>query len=142
MQLLENTLDIDSLLFALVTAPTLFGIAHHVDHVIRGNHVGWPLTPEVNAFTYSLAIYPAVALGLYLTVTDRVDVGYWAGLLFVGFLLVALSHLGPWAVEPPTDVVGPYANPLAGYAAFAVLLALLASLFLGTAVAARRWYRA
>lgn len=41
-------------LFVLV--PAMLGAAPHIDHIIRGNHVGWPLTPEVNPVTYSLAI--------------------------------------------------------------------------------------
>ncbi len=50
---------------ALTVMPTALGAAHHIGHVIRGNHVGWPLTSEVNPFTYSLAIYPLLATGLY-----------------------------------------------------------------------------
>ena len=53
------------LFYLFVLAPTLLGAAHHIDHSIRGNHVGWPLTPEVNAFTYSLGIYPLLAGSLY-----------------------------------------------------------------------------
>jgi hypothetical protein len=38
--------------------PALFlAIGHHIDHVLRGNAVGWPLTDEVNGFTASLSIY-------------------------------------------------------------------------------------
>jgi len=71
--------DLTPLVALFIVLPTVLGAAHHVDHVVRGNHVGWPLTPEVNPFTYSLAIYPLVAVSLYLTVTDRVDAGYLAG---------------------------------------------------------------
>ena len=39
------------LLSLLVVAATLLGAAHHIDHVVRGNHVGWPLTAHVNPFT-------------------------------------------------------------------------------------------
>jgi hypothetical protein len=35
----------------------------HVDHVVRHNAVGWPLTDQVNAFTASLGIYPVIAAG-------------------------------------------------------------------------------
>ena len=31
---------------------------HHVDHVLRVDHSGWPFLPEVTPFTFSLAIYP------------------------------------------------------------------------------------
>jgi hypothetical protein len=43
--------------------------------------------------------------------------------------------LGPWGVEPPQDVVVPYSDPLTGYLAFGVVLALIAS------VVAKRVYR-
>jgi hypothetical protein len=127
--------------FLLVLAPTLLGAAHHVDHVIRGNHVGWPVTPEINPFTYSLAIYPLLAASLYLTVTDRVDAGYWAGFLGFSAGMLAFFHVSPWAVEPPRDVMVPYEAPLAGYLAFGILLALIASTVLGSAYAGVLWYR-
>ncbi len=66
----DTTLTRTFSLFVLV--PTLLGVAHHVDHIVRSNHVGWPITPEMNAFTYSLAIYPLLAISLYLTLTRRV----------------------------------------------------------------------
>jgi 1,4-dihydroxy-2-naphthoate octaprenyltransferase len=33
-------------------------LVHHADHVLRVDHSGWPFTPEVSPFTFSLAIYP------------------------------------------------------------------------------------
>jgi hypothetical protein len=128
--------------FVFVAVPTLLGVAHHVDHVVRGNHVGWPLTPEVNAFTYSLAIYPLLAVSLYLTLTRRVDARYWAGFFAASAAMLAFLHLSPWAVEPPQDVMVPYANPFAGYLAFAIVLALIASVAIGSVYGAVLWYRA
>jgi hypothetical protein len=129
------------LFYLFVVLPTVLGAAHHVDHIVRGNHVGWPLTPEVNPFTYSLAIYPLLAISLYLTVTDRVDAGYWAGFLAFSAGMLAYFHVSPWAVEPPQDVIVPYEDPLFGYLAFGILLALIASVVLGSAYAAVLWYR-
>jgi hypothetical protein len=131
----------DATLLAVLVAATGLGLAHHVDHVVRGNHVGWPLTGEVNPFTYSLAIYPAVALGVYLTLSERVGTGYWAGLLSVSALLLAWVHLSPWAVEPPADVVGPHASPVVGWAAFALLVALVTVVSVGAVYALVRWRR-
>lgn len=129
------------LFLVFLAVPTLLGAAHHVDHVVRGNHVGWPVTGEVNSFTYSLSIYPMLAVSLYLTVTERVGARYWAGFLAFSAAMLAYFHVSPWAVEPPQDVVVPYANPLAGYVAFGVLLALIASVVLGSVYAAVLWHR-
>jgi len=56
--------DLTPLFYLFVVLPTVLGAPHHIDHVIRGNHVGWPLTPHVNPFTYSLALYPLLAVSL------------------------------------------------------------------------------
>lgn len=128
-------------LYALAAVPTALGVAHHVDHVIRGNHVGWPLTPDVNPFTYSLAIYPLIAAGLYLTATDRAGYRFWSVFFAFSAAMLAYFHVSPWAVEPPRDVILPYADPAVGYFAFAVLLALIASVAVGSAYAAVRWRR-
>ncbi|MDY6819078.1 MAG: hypothetical protein SVG88_10495 [Halobacteriales archaeon] len=129
------------LFYLVVLLPTLLGLAHHIDHIIRGNHVGWPITPHVNPFTYSLVIYPLIVIGVYLTVTDRVGVRYWTGVFGFSAVLLAYVHISPWAIEPPADVIGPYANPLVGYAAFVILLALIASVGVGTLYVAVLWYR-
>jgi uncharacterized membrane protein len=126
------------LLFGLAT---LLGLAHHVDHVIRGNHVGWPITPMVNPFTYSLAIYPLVVLGFVLSLTDRAGSGYWSVVMTLGGAMLLFFHLSPWAVEPPRDVVLPYSNPTLGYVAFAVLLLLIGVVFLGAGYSVVLWWR-
>lgn len=35
-------------LYALILIALVLALGHHLDHIIRGNHVGWPLTGEVN----------------------------------------------------------------------------------------------
>lgn len=125
----------------LVVTATLLGMAHHIDHVVRGNHVGWPITPHVNPFTYSLVIYPLLAVGVYLTLTDREAIRYWLGFLTVSAAMLAYFHISPWAIEPPGDVILPYANPAFGYLAFAILLALIAAVSLGAVYAGVLWYR-
>lgn len=132
---------VDRRLYALVVLATGLGAGHHVDHLVRGNHLGWPLTPEVTAFTYSLAVYPVIAVGLYLTLRGRVGVGYWAVVSLAALLLVATAHFGPVAVEPPRDVVGPYENALVGYLALGWLLGFVGVLLLATGYAASRWRR-
>ena len=49
-------------LYGLTDLAATLSLAHHVDHVIRHNAVGWPVTGEVNAFTMSLIIYPIIIL--------------------------------------------------------------------------------
>ena len=126
---------VDRRLLGLIALSTLLGIGHHADHLVRGNHVGWPVTPEVNAFTFSLVIYPLIAVGLLLTVTDRVGIRYWLAVAAGGLAMLAAVHLGPWAIEPPADVIGPYGSPLLGYTAFAWLLGLLGALLATTVYA-------
>ena len=136
----ENTsLTRALLLFAVV--PTTLGAAHHVDHIIRGNHVGWPITSHVNPFTYSLAIYPLIAVGLYLTLSGRAGNRYWAGFFAFSAAMLAYFHVSPWAVEPPGDVILPYADPAVGYLAFVVLLALIAAASLSAVYAILLVYR-
>lgn len=35
-------------------------LGHHIYHVIRTDHVGWPLTVHLTPFTYSSGIYPLI----------------------------------------------------------------------------------
>ena len=126
--------------YPFVLVPTGLGVAHHIDHIVRGNHVGWPITPEVTAFTYSLAIYPLLAISSYLTLTRRVGARYWAGFFAFSAAVLAHVHISPWAVEPPQDVMVPYANPIVGYLAFGIVLALIASVVIGSIYGAVLWY--
>jgi hypothetical protein len=133
--------NLTPLFFLFVLVPTLLGVAHHVDHVVRGNHVGWPVTDHVNEFTFSLAIYPLLAASLLLSRYKRVAARYWAGFFALNAAVLAYFHVSPWAIEPPQDVIGPYANPAFGYLAFVVLLALIASVVVGSAYAATLYRR-
>ena len=39
---------------------TFISILHHIDHILRYDHSGWPFKPNVNAFTFSLVVYPII----------------------------------------------------------------------------------
>ena len=117
-------------LYGLVLLATFMSLGHHVDHVLRGNHTGWPLTPEPTPFTYSFGFYPLIAVGLYLYKKERVGAGFWAVLSAVGILFVGLTHFGPLAAEPPADILSPYESAIAGWLALSWLVAFL--LILGT----------
>jgi hypothetical protein len=125
----------------LVAVVTLLGLAHHVDHIVRGNHVGWPLTPRVTGFTYSLVVYPLIALGAYLWVRGRAGPGYWALLSAAGFAFVGLTHLGPFALEPPRDIIEVYPSRALGWAAFGLLVVFLTALAAAAAYATALWQR-
>lgn len=140
-ELPTNDTSLTRAFYVFVLVPTMLGAAHHIDHIIRGNHVGWPLTPEVNPFTYSLAIYPLLAISLYLTLTRRVEARYWAGFFAFSAGMLAYFHISPWAVEPPQDVMVPYANPVVGYLAFGIVLALIASVVIGSVYGIVLWYQ-
>ena len=42
-----------------------FGFLHHIDHVLRVDHSGWPFRPDVNPFTFSLLAYPILLFALF-----------------------------------------------------------------------------
>jgi hypothetical protein len=88
-----------------------------------------------------LAIYPLIAVGLLLSVTGRAGARYWTVVMTLGAGMLVVFHVSPWAVEPPTDVILPYSNPVFGYVAFAVLLALIGVVSLGAVYSARVWRR-
>lgn len=52
----DSASSVDRRLYGLIVLSTVFGIGHHIDHIIRGNHVGWPLIPEVK-FVYSVRLW-------------------------------------------------------------------------------------
>jgi hypothetical protein len=66
---------------------TIFSFFHHVDHVVWGNHSGWPFEEELTPLTFSLLIYALLLPGLYLTWRGRLMAGYW---LFAAAVLLAL----------------------------------------------------
>ena len=55
----------NSVLYGLIALATLMSVGHHVDHIIQGNHVGWPITARPTPFSYSRGVYPLILLGLY-----------------------------------------------------------------------------
>jgi hypothetical protein len=92
----------------------LFGTLHHLDHLLRGNHVGWPATSEINPFTYSLMAYPFFVLGLAAMTRGRVWAGYWLVYGLAALALVGTTHfVPPLIAEPAQDIYGPYLEPSA-----------------------------
>lgn len=126
-------------LYLLIAAAVALSLVHHLDHVVRGA-TGWPVTDEVNPFTYSLAVYPVIALQVLLSVRGLVGPRSWSFLSVGGALFVTAVHVGPAAGDLVTAIPGQYASPVVGVAAVALLAALVAVL-VGTAVYERRLVR-
>lgn len=125
----------------LIVLAAVLSLGHHLDHVLRGTHVGWPLVQEVTPFTYSLVVYPLLLLGLALSRTGWAGPGFWLLLSGTGVAFLAAVHLGPGALEPPGDIVSGYAAAPVGWLALAELLALLGVLLAHAAYAGRAWHR-
>ncbi len=120
---------------------TFFGILHHVDHVVRGNHSGWPFQDAVTPFTFSLLIYALLLPGLYLTWRGRLMARYWLFTAAVLFIVVTLAHfVGAEREAPIRDIYGVYDSPAWGFLALADLWAIFVSLALlaGVAIHSRR----
>jgi predicted anti-sigma-YlaC factor YlaD len=113
---------------------TFFGLLHHADHVLRVNHSGWPFLAEVTPFTYSLAVYPLIAVLLWARGWPRFRAGL-AGLLF---LFPTVSHVTletpvtqyrTWAHRPAVNMLG-VQSPAMGTVAVAITLLLSAAAFM------------
>ena len=127
-------------LYCLVLGTTLLTLGHHVDHVVRGNHSGWPFQEQPSPFTFSLAVYPVVVLGLYLSRRGKVGPGYWAVVWSLMTLLAASVHL-PLNddSETPSAIIDPYSSPVLGWFWFVWLLVTVGAALTTTMVALRLW---
>ncbi len=116
-------------LLIFASAAVLFGSMHHADHVIRGNHSGWPFQAEVTPFTFSLLIYALILPGIYLTARGRSIAGYHLFVAFVGLALLGFVHFVPVGdyEAPIEDIYGVYESPFAGTFALAILAGLVGS---------------
>ncbi|MDQ3809604.1 MAG: hypothetical protein M3336_04875 [Chloroflexota bacterium] len=90
------------------------GALHHLDHIVRANHVGWPVVPQVTPFTFSLLVYPLLLVGAYLTARHRVGAWYWLAISIPILALVVNVHFNPAPEgEQVKDLYLPYAEPAA-----------------------------
>jgi hypothetical protein len=129
------------ILYGLTYLAATLSLAHHIDHVIRHNAVGWPLTSEVNAFTMSLIIYPIIITGLLLYQAGRVGPGFWALVSGGGAAFVSAVHFGPYAVEPPAMILEGYDSPIAGWLAFILLVTFVSVLAVTSLYETRVWWQ-
>lgn len=80
----------------LLAIAVALGLIHHTDHVLRADHSGWPFTPQVTPFTFSLLVYP-LFLSIFLA---RSKPKYRVAAAAVLFLFPTLSHI---FLETPMD---------------------------------------
>jgi hypothetical protein len=126
-------------LYQLTWLAAALSLGHHLDHLIRHNAVGWPLTDQVNAFTISLVVYPVIATGLLAYRAGRVGPGFWALVSGGGAVFVSAVHFGPTAVEPPELILDPYDPPVLGWLAFGWLVTFVAVLAITCLYETRLW---
>lgn len=114
-------------LLVLGIVVTGFGVFHRGDHVVRGNHSGWPFREAVTPFTFSLLVYALLLPGICMNLRGRVAAGWW---VFTAVLaLVTFAHFLSGEREAPIrDIYAVYGSPMAGLAALVVLAGLLAGL--------------
>ncbi len=114
-------------LLAVAVVTVVFSILHHGDHVIRGNHSGWPFQEAVTPFTFSLLIYALILPGIYLTAKGRSIAGYHLFVAVVGLALLGFVHFVPVGdyEAPIDDIYAVYGSPLAGLLALAILAGLM-----------------
>ena len=117
-------------LLVLGIGVTIFGVLHHVDHVVRGNHSGWPFREEVTPFTFSLLVYALLLPGIYMNLRGRVAAGWWLFTAAVALALVAFVHFlsGEEREAPIRDIFAVYGSPVWGLLALMVLYGLVLSL--------------
>jgi hypothetical protein len=117
-------------LLVLGIGVTVFGVLHHIDHVVRGNHSGWPFREEVTPFTFSLLVYALLLPGIYMNFRGRVAAGWWLFAATVALALVAFVHFlsGEEREAPIRDIFAVYDSPVWGLLALVVLYGLVLSL--------------
>ena len=109
---------------------TVFGVLHHMDHVVRGDHSGWPFREEVTPFTFSLLVYALLLPGIYMNLRGWVAAGWWLFTATVALALVAFVHFlgGEEREAPIRDIYSVYDDRVWGLLALVVLYGLVLSL--------------
>jgi hypothetical protein len=88
---------------AAVFAVVGLALLHHTDHVLRGDHSGWPFKDELTPFTISLVIYPLA----FVVMLQRRRPWLRVGLMSAAFLATQATHV---FVETPADQHGMWAT--------------------------------
>jgi hypothetical protein len=120
------------LLLIFASSATVFSVLHHVDHVVRGNHSGWPFQAGVTPFTFSLLIYALILPAIYLSASGRDVAGYHLFVAVTGLALLGFVHFAPTGEQesPIHDIYLAYESSIVGIVALMVLAALMTSVAL------------
>lgn len=86
---------LDGTTTALLGAALVFALLHHVDHVLRVDHSGWPFRSAVTPFTFSLFAYPVILFALF----GPRRLFWWRWLLLL--LATAFTLYAHSAIESP-----------------------------------------
>jgi hypothetical protein len=73
----------------LLAASAILGVLHHIDHVLRADHSGWPFTGEFTPFTPSLLAYVLLFAAYYYRARPRVS----AVLVGIVFVFTVVAHV-------------------------------------------------
>ncbi|HEX8063846.1 MAG TPA: hypothetical protein VF535_11585 [Allosphingosinicella sp.] len=81
---------------------------HHVDHVLRADHSGWPVTGRVTPFTFSLTVYLFMVAALMLRGKP------WLRFLIMVpvFFFAQFAHMG---AETPHDQYNTWASGVSDF---------------------------
>lgn len=92
MNLLHRDNGLATSTAAVLVAAFALGLTHHIDHILRVDHSGWPFRADVTPFTFSLAAYPILLFALFGA--RRMFWWRWAGVATgTGFTLFAHSRI-------------------------------------------------
>lgn len=89
----------------LIVVIVPLGLLHHADHIGRADHSSWPFRSELGPFTFTLLIYPVLALAF------RARRGHWTRPVALG-LVAAFTLVAHTLIEPPGQIYGTWANNL------------------------------
>ena len=114
----------------LALATAALGVLHHIDHVLRVDHSGWPFRSDVTPFTYSLLVYVIIAAVLIARGWPRLRIGSSAVLALFPtvahiFLETPADQYVTWAARPEINWLG-VSSPILG--GVSVLITVLLSL--------------
>ena len=93
----------------LILACIGIALLHHVDHVLRADHSGWPFTDRVTPFTFSLGVY------LFMVTALMIRKRRWLrfGVMVPVFFFAQFAHMG---AETPHDQYNTWASGVSDFA--------------------------